>query len=133
MEYITNRKTVQIIIENRKTKTNLDQNRKPLAKSDKRGSLRSIFSEEKLEKKQTTSNCISENPISAKTESETGQKPQTAIVTKAVSYKNRSKKWPTPQNRKPDAPIFTKDIVLIYYLIVFSQTKLKLKPTMTDI
>ena len=47
LEYIRNRKTVQIIIGNRKSGINFDQNRKISAKSEKTCTpLRSIFFEE---------------------------------------------------------------------------------------
>lgn len=96
MEYKRNRKTVQLIVKNRKTVKKFDQSKKPQAKSGKTcthlTSLRRIFFTEKREKHRAASNSAeSENPIlfcrKPKIESETVQKPPTAIITKAKNPK----------------------------------------------
>ena len=77
LEYIRNRKTIQMIIKIRKTEINFDQNRKPEAKPLKTGSktredvhvvesVRRIFSAENLEKHQTASNSKSKTQFFAK-------------------------------------------------------------------
>ena len=118
MEYIRNRKTVQIILENRKTETYFDQKRKPQAKSEKTHtrlrSLRRMFSAKRNQKNtkqhriaDTKTRCsFSRKP---KTESEIEQKPQTAIATKTENpksfwYKNRKTDLKMDRNRKTENP-----------------------------
>ena len=117
MEYIRNRKTVQIMLENCKTKKFFDQNRKRNAKSEnmctRLGSLRRIFSEDKQEKYKTASNSKSENLVlfcrKPKIKSEMGQKPQTTMVAKTEKakvfwYKNRKTDLRNGRNRKTENP-----------------------------
>ena len=112
MEYVRNRKIVQIIIENRKTEINFDQSRKPPTLLEKtctrlRLSEVHIFRGGNRKKHQTASNSKSKNLILIlpKTENREANRTETAIVTKtekrkfflAQKPKNRSEKLPKPK------------------------------------